>query len=283
MKNLLENHTTGLYVIATPIGNFLDISQRALNLLQNCDYVLCEDTRVTNRLLEFHGIKKSLKIYNDHSKDSDRARIMGDLQKGKLIALVSDAGTPLISDPGYKLIKQVKNSNLFCSTIPGACSPIAALSVSAMPSDDFHFMGFFPQKESEINNVLKQMIFSKTTLIFFESAKRLVKSLEKIAGEFAEMEVSIVRELTKNFETSKKDTAQKMLEFYRENQPKGEIIILCDTRTIGNDCGLVRIAVDELIEKFSALVSSRDLAKVIADMSNVSKKEIYDKIVKNKN
>ena len=190
-----------LYIVPTPIGNLEDITMRALRILREVDWLACEDTRITANLLNMYDIQdKKMLIYNDYASDAIKNKIISLLDAGKSVALVSDAGTPLVSDPGYKLIQMVKSMGHKVNVLPGACSVITALLLSGMPTDKFCFVGFPPNKSGKRQNFFAKLIHANGTLIFFERASRCKDFLEDALSIFGNRKVAIVREMTKIYE-----------------------------------------------------------------------------------
>lgn len=211
-----------MYIISTPIGNKDDITIRALTTIRDMDYIFCEDTRYTNKLLEQHGIKKSLFVYNDFSSDKERQKIIKLLLENKKVGLVSDAGTPLISDPGYKLVKECRKHNIKTYAICGASAVLVSLVVSGMPTDKFLFYGFVEKKE------LEQLKYRNETVILYESPKRILFLLQDILSIIGNIEVCVCRELTKIHEEVKNGSCSEILEYFKNNPQniKGEFVIL---------------------------------------------------------
>lgn len=187
----------GLYIVATPIGNLADISLRALATLAGADYVLCEDTRVTAKLFNRYQISTILKPYHDHNAAKVRPGILKDLQNGAAIALVSDAGTPLISDPGWKLVREARSAGCQVTVVPGASAPLAAMTLSGLPSDRFMFCGFLPPRSAARRTVFGELAGVAATLIFFETAARIGAALADLSAVLGERRIVIARELTK--------------------------------------------------------------------------------------
>lgn len=217
----------GLYCVATPIGNLADISLRALKTLAAADLILCEDTRITRRLLAHYGIKTRLEVYNEHSAASLREKLMERLGNGASIALVSDAGTPLISDPGYRLVSAARDAGHTVFSIPGASAAVAALSVAGLPTDTFLFAGFLPVKKAARKNRLDELKHVPATLILYESPRRLLATLTDCLDVLGKRKAAIARELTKAFEETVTGTLLELYEdFAARDQVKGEIVIL---------------------------------------------------------
>ncbi len=282
LSSILSNckQEAGLYIVSTPIGNIYDITIRALQILSNVDIILCEDTRTTHKLLENYNLKKTLICYNDHSTDKDRNRIIDGIKQGQSYAIVSDAGTPLISDPGYKLVRLISENNLKIIPIPGACAAIAALTVSSLPSDQFYFLGFLPAKTHSRIGVLKNIKHINTTIIIYETARRLVDSLNDISSCLGNIPVCVVRELTKTYEEKKYGNLQDIIKYYSDNEPKGECVIIIDNHQKEN---FTDVQINELIINSLKTLSAKDTASTLAEITGLSKKDIYDKVLKIKN
>jgi len=219
-------YVPGLYLIATPIGNLEDISFRALYLLNRADIIACEDTRVTKKLCAHYGIKKTLISCHEHNFSKVCPELLKSIEEGKIVVYVTDAGMPLISDPGFELVQHCRNRNLYVTVIPGASAPLSALVLSGLPCHEFYFAGFLPPKAMARKNKLKDLLTLGSTLIFFESPNRLVASLEAIAHLRPEIKVAVARELTKIFEEVRTGTAEELLAHYQIHRPKGEIVLL---------------------------------------------------------
>ncbi|NKF52203.1 16S rRNA (cytidine(1402)-2'-O)-methyltransferase [Shewanella sp. WXL01] len=222
--------TTALYIVPTPIGNLDDISTRALDVLKHVNLIACEDTRHSGKLLSHFGIETRKTALHDHN-ERDRAKwIVSQLAEGHSVALISDAGTPLISDPGYHLVNHVREAGHRVIPLPGACAAITALSGSGLPSDRFSFEGFLPAKEKSRLDKLNALKEDPRTLIFYESPHRIVHSLESIVTAFgSEREIVMARELTKTFETFLSGSAADVLQTVKDdaNQQRGEIVLMC--------------------------------------------------------
>ncbi len=275
-QNFKQNQIVpALYIVATPIGNLGDITLRAINILQQCDFVVCEDSRVTSRLLDYLEIKKPFIIYNDHSDNFAREKILNQILQGKSLALVSDAGTPLISDPGYKLVEFLLKNNCQILSVPGACSAIAALSVSGIASDRFMFVGFIPTNSKE--NFFKDLIDIKSTLIFFETSNRLVSSLEIMLKIFGNRTAAVAREITKLYEETKKADLQSLIKHYQENPAKGEIVIVLAPLAKNSEINFEEI--DQKLKLGMEKFKPKDLAAMVADEFGVNKKFVYQRML----
>ena len=253
---------SGLYVVATPIGNLADMSQRAIAVLDAAEIVAVEDSRVTGKLLHHLGLKKKMRRYNDHSSTNDRESLIAAARDG-VVALVSDAGTPLISDPGYKLVRAARDAGVPVYTIPGASAVIAALSISGLPTDRFLFSGFLPNKAKARADALLELASIKATLVFYESGPRLAASLETIAQLYGEREVAVARELTKKFEEVVTGTAAELAARYAAQEPKGEIVLIIGPplEDAVVDAGDVDAALREALQSMSAAKAAGAIAK----------------------
>lgn len=272
-----NNHPTvnlqpGLYLVATPIGNLRDITLRALETLQAADLVACEDTRVTAKLMNAYSIKKKLIVYNDHATDRQRDAILDALAAGQSVALVSDAGMPMISDPGYRLVKEATERGFYVTSLPGPSAPLMALQLSGLPSDAFSFIGFLPAKNEARKARLRDWMNVPGTLLVFETGPRLISSLETIAECLGNREICVARELTKIFEEIRHGIVNEVLQHYRENgPPKGEIVIVIAAAKDEDAAP----DIDDLLQQALTLMSVRDAAAHVAEMTGQPKKEIY--------
>lgn len=215
----------GLYIVATPIGNLGDVTRRAIDVLSRCAVIACEDTRVTGKLLHHLGIKRPLRRYDDHASDAAREALLGEMTRGA-VALVSDAGTPLISDPGYRLVREARARGIAVTTIPGASALLAALTLAGLPTDRFLFAGFLPSKDKARGDVLAELASVPATLVFYETGPRLVASLAAMAGIMPGRDIAVARELTKLHEECRTGTAEELAAHYTDHPPKGEIVLL---------------------------------------------------------
>lgn len=215
----------GIYIVATPIGNLGDITLRAIAVLAGAGLIACEDTRVAGKLLKHLGIKSRLQRLDDHAPPEVRARII-DEARHRPVALVSDAGTPLISDPGYRLVREARAAGVTVTSIPGPCAAIAALAMAGLPSDRFLFAGFLPVKDKARTDALAALAGIEATLVFYETAPRLERSLLAIADLWPTREVAVAREITKLHEECRSGTAAALAEHYAAHPPRGEIALL---------------------------------------------------------
>ncbi len=221
------NHalSPGLYIVATPIGNLGDITLRAIEVLKNVSAVACEDTRITGRLLHHLGIKQRLIRYDDHADANARDGLLA-MMAGEAVALVSDAGTPLVSDPGYRLVRAARELGIAVTSLPGPSAAIVGITLSGLPSDRFLFAGFLPPKEKARADVLGELAGVPATLVFYETAPRLTDALATIAATLPGREVAVARELTKLFEECRSGSPEELIAHYTEHPPRGEIVLM---------------------------------------------------------
>ena len=268
----------GLFIVATPIGNASDITLRALEILGQVDLIACEDTRVSAKLLAIHGITTKRLAYHDHNADRMRPQLLARLAAGERIALISDAGTPLISDPGYKLVRDAVAAGLRVHTAPGASAALAALVLSGLPSNRFLFAGFLDAKSLARRRELTELSRLEATLIFYESAPRLAASLNDMAEILGDRPAAVARELTKLFEEVARDGLVALARRYAEaGPPKGEIVIV-----VGPPFDAPPAAeedIDALLKEALGRASVRDAAAEIAARLGLPKREVYARAV----
>ncbi|MBA17492.1 MAG: 16S rRNA (cytidine(1402)-2'-O)-methyltransferase [Sphingomonas sp.] len=215
----------GLYIVATPIGNLGDISPRAAEILKNADIVAVEDSRVTARLLQHIGTKRPMTPYHDHNAESVRPGLIARMAS-EAVALVSDAGTPLISDPGYKLVRDARAAGHAVVTIPGPCAAVAALTLAGLPTDRFFFLGFLPAKQQARAEAIAEVAAIRATLILYESGPRLSACLSALAEGLGDREAAVAREISKKFEECVTGSLSQLAERYADTPPKGEIVVI---------------------------------------------------------
>lgn len=261
----------GLYIVATPVGNLGDITLRALEVLKGVEAVACEDTRIAGKLLHHLGISQRLIRYDDHASAAQREALLT-LAETRPVALVSDAGTPLIADPGFKLVREARRRGIMTTALPGASAAVLALVVSGLPSDRFLFAGFLPPRESARRKVLAELAPVRTTLVFYETGPRLTAALAAIGEELPGREVAVARELTKLFEECRTGTAVELADHYRAHPPKGEIVLLVgpphEDRPGDAD-------VDALLRDALALAKPSQAAAEIARRTGIDRKMLY--------
>ena len=265
-----------LFIVATRMGYLGDISLRALEVLKSADTIYCEDTRHSRKLLDRHGISTHLQAYHEHNAEKVRPIILRKLDDGKKLALISDAGTPLISDPGYKLVSETRDAGITVTPIPGACAAITALSAAGLPSNQFFFAGFLPPKQQARCKALTNLTHIPGTLIFYESPKRLSKMLIDAAECLGpEREAVIGRELTKQFEEFRKGSLGTLAaEYTAEDNPKGEIVVLIGTAP-ASDKAWNDEAVIALLRRALQDSSIKQAAADVAEHTGLAKRDCY--------
>ncbi len=265
-----------LYVVATPIGNLSDISARAREVLSEVSAICAEDTRHTKSMLQAYSIDKPLIALHEHNESDIAWKLVERLKTGDSLALVSDAGTPLVSDPGYRLVREVREAGFTVSPVPGACAAIAALSVAGIPSDRFCFEGFLPAKSSGRRERLQNLAREPRTLVFYESSHRIEESLtDFVAILGADREAAVARELTKLFETVLGNTLGGLLEKVQqdENQRKGEFVII--VRGCEDDTSVALAEGQRLYAKLVEHMKPSQAAKLAAELSGAPRKALY--------
>lgn len=267
------------YIIPSPIGNLDDITIRAKKILNELDFIVVENKKVTSRLLNALDIKKNKIItYNDNSTSKDRAKIITLIKKGQTGGLISDSGTPLISDPGFKLTTEIINNNFRLISLPGPTSVITALAGSGLSTDSFQFFGFFPRKKNEQLNILKKVKVCDGTSIFFESPKRLLATLETIQNNLNnQAKVCVAKELTKIHEAYIRGSSSEVLRYFTENQEiiKGEFILLINVVPDSID----KNTADEIFKILKNDVSIKVIAKLASSITDISKNELYKRFL----
>ena len=265
----------GLYIVATPIGNLGDISQRALDTLKGVDVIACEDTRVTGVLLQRISIATPMTPYHDHNADRVRPQLIGRLQAGEAVALVSDAGTPLISDPGYKLVRECAALGIATIPLPGPSALLAALTVAALPTDQVMFAGFLPAKSGVRKDTLMSLKTLRATLVFYEAPPRLTESLAAMTAVLGPRDAAVCRELTKLHEEIRRGTLQELADAYAtEATPKGEVVVVVAGAPA--DQGVVDdAALEEALLAALKTMSVRDAAAAVAEALNQPRRTIY--------
>ena len=262
----------GLHIVATPIGNLGDLSPRAADTLRRADRILVEDTRITAKLLAHIGAKVPMTRYDDHSSESAREAIVARLAQ-EAIALVSDAGTPLISDPGFKLVRAARAAGHAVHTVPGQCAAIAALTLAGLPTDRFLFLGFLPAKAKARRDAIDEIATVRATLILYESGQRLSETLLALAGQLGPREAAIARELTKLHEECVTGTLTELAQRYADAIPKGEIVIVIGPASEAEAVSDERI--DALLDNALARLSPSRAAAEVAEQLNIPRKRVY--------
>lgn len=267
----------GLYITATPIGNASDITLRALNVLRQCDAIVAEDTRVTAKLLAIYGISRPLLVYNDHNGPQVRPKLLQRLKDGAKLALVSDAGTPLVSDPGHRLVRAARDEGIAVFPVPGASAPLSALVAAGLPSDTFLFAGFLPSKDGERRTRLTQLRNVPATLVFFESPRRLADSLLEMAAVFGPRKAVVARELTKLHEEIKEGPLDVLAAFYAGCEPpKGEVTLVVGPPAEDQSAIDTR-QIDALLDQALPFMPVKAAAALIAEATGAPRRAVYER------
>lgn len=273
----------GLYIVATPIGNISDISERGKGVLQEADIVVCEDTRVTKKLLGLLNIGFSGKKFitlHDHNEQDKAQEVIDFVNEGLIVAQVSDAGSPLISDPGYKLIRRCHEQNVPFTVVPGCCAIVCALQMSGLPTNRFMFAGFIPNKDKARKDLFRELAPVNTTLVFYETAPRLLKTLAAAADVFKEREFAVAREITKVYEECQIGLAADLIAHFEKNPPKGEIVFMVapPLEKLAEDIDIEAI----LTEKMKNMPLKSAVTETVKEYK-LNKNEVYRLAVKLKN
>jgi 16S rRNA (cytidine1402-2'-O)-methyltransferase len=268
-----QSLSPGLYVVATPIGNARDVTLRALDVLAGADLIAAEDTRVTSKLLAIFAISRPLTAYNDHNGPRERPRLLAKLKEGARIALVSDAGTPLVSDPGFKLVREALAEGIAVQVLPGASAPLAALTLSGLPSDRFLFAGFLSAKSGERRSTLSELKGVRASLVFFESPQRLAESLADLAAMLGPRPAAVTRELTKLHEEVRRGDLEELARHYASAEPpRGEItLVVGPPEEAATDFARVDAALDMALEHMPV----RAAVDLVSAMLEAPRREVY--------
>lgn len=266
-----------LFLVSTPIGNLADITFRAIETLAFCDYILCEDTRYSQRLFQHYKIEKPCYSFHKFNETKKEESLIKDLKAGKNIALVSDAGTPGISDPGEQLVKRCVEENIPVTSIPGPCAAVAALSCSGLSTNQFQFYGFLPKTENALKNALISLLQYEGTTVCYESPKRITNVLEVLSSLAPARKLAIARELTKMHEQIIRGTAEELLKACQEGV-KGEIVLLIAGNDSANSADWQNMSPEEHVEYLEQTysLSRRDAIKMAASLRGESKRQIYN-------
>lgn len=267
--------SSGLYIVATPIGNLGDVTLRSIDILQRCDVIACEDTRVTGKLLKHLGISGKMRRYDDHSDDHARGKLL-ELMRSDAVALVSDAGTPLISDPGYRLVRDAREQGIPVTSLPGPCAAVTGLTLSGLPNDRFLFAGFLPAKDKARLDTLAGLAAVPATLIFYETGPRLVKSLHALDSVLPGRTVSVARELTKLHEECRTGSPAALADHYTVHPPKGEIVLMVAPP---GDEGLDTGDPDDLLREALAEMKASQAAAHVARITGIDRKTLYARAI----
>ncbi len=266
----------GLYLVATPIGNLRDITIRALETLASADVIACEDTRVTRKLLDHYGIATPLTPYHDHNAASARPKLLARIASGQAVALVSDAGTPMISDPGFKLVRAARDAGHIVTSLPGPSASLAALTNAGLPTDRFFFEGFLPAKAGQRKERIGELARIPATLVLFESGPRLADTLSALASGFGGRPAAICRELTKLHEEVRADTlAQLARDYAQGSETRGEIVIVIAPPP--DEAPPDANELDAIIRGSLKRLSLKDAVSEVAQSTGVPRREVYQR------
>ena len=279
----MQSLESAIYIVATPIGNLSDITIRGLDVLRGVDFIAAEDTRHTRRLLDHHGISAKLVAYHEHNEAEKSLYLISEVQQGRSIALVSDAGTPLISDPGHTLVSLAKKEGVKVIPVPGPSAIIAALSASGLPCGKFIFEGFLPVKQKAKRDLLELFRYEARTVVFYESPHRILSSLEVLASLFPGRHLAIARELTKRFETITSGLTEELQSWTLadDNQQKGEFVLVLSGASKQGDEDLV--SQERLLSRLMEYLPPKKAIQVVTEFYGGDKKALYDKAVSIRN
>jgi 16S rRNA (cytidine1402-2'-O)-methyltransferase len=264
----------GLYLVATPIGNLGDITLRALQTLAAADLIACEDTRITRRLAERYGLRAALTAYHEHNADAARPKLLAALAQGQTLALVSDAGTPLISDPGYRLVREVTAAGYPVTALPGPSSVLAALCVAGLPTDRFFFEGFLPPKQAARQTRIAELSRVDATLVLFETGPRIAAALRDLAGGLGDREAAICRELTKLHEEVRRGPLPVLAQDADALETRGEFVVVIGPPTEDADA-ISADDLDVMLREALAARSLRDAVDAVSELSRRPRREVY--------
>ncbi len=267
----------GLYIVSTPIGNLRDLTFRAMDVLEACDLLLAEDTRVAGKLLKAYGLSKKIERYDDYAGERARPKIMAALQAGQRVALISDAGTPLVSDPGYRLVREAALLGLAVFPIPGASAVLAGLAVAGLPTDRFLFAGFPPPKSGARRTMFEELAGVRATLVFYETGPRLAESLADMAAVFGgAREAAVARELTKLYETTYRGALESLAADPKLAAPKGEIVVLVGPgREEVAGAAEAEAALTDALRRLSPSEAAAEVAKALG----LNRRELYRRAI----
>ena len=276
MNHKLVKLEPGLYLVATPLGSARDITLRALDILASADVLAAEDTRTARKLLDIHGVPlegRRIISYHDHSNAGDRQRVLNNINEGKSVAYISEAGTPLIADPGYQLVRDARQENMAVLSAPGPTACIAALTIAGLPTDQFHFAGFLSPQQTARQKSLVELMLLRATLVLYESPKRLnalLADIEIVGG--SERQIAVCRELTKKFEDVQIGPVNALRTFYEEKPAKGEIVVLIGA---GQDAKVDENDLEAALVQAMLSLRVKDAADTVAGAYGLPRREIY--------
>ncbi|MDH5710432.1 MAG: 16S rRNA (cytidine(1402)-2'-O)-methyltransferase [Gammaproteobacteria bacterium] len=283
IKNPYAVGTGTLYIVATPIGNLGDISTRAIEMLKLVEVIAAEDTRHSQRLLSYLGISTHMQAYHEHNEEQQAGRLIARLLQGESVAIISDAGTPLVSDPGYRLVAQAHEQGIKVVPIPGSCAAIAAMSAAGLPSDHFCFEGFPPARQAARLKYLQLLSEESRTMVFYISCHRVVETLEDMKAVFGQQRpATFARELTKTYETIRKASLGELCAWVAEDemQSKGEMVLVVSGSVKEKS---VHPLLDEILQALVDELPIKQAAKIASKITGVNKNELYEAAIKLKN
>ncbi|WP_314558127.1 16S rRNA (cytidine(1402)-2'-O)-methyltransferase [uncultured Parvimonas sp.] len=267
---------SNIYFVPTPIGNMKDITLRALEVLENSDIIYCEDTRNSQNLLKFHNINTKLISYHKFNESERVEEIISNIENGKTVSVISDAGMPIINDPGFVILQEVIKKGISYEILPGACALINGICGSGFDATNFVYMGFVPKTESEREKFFKNFKDMNVTGIFYESPHRLLKTLKSLYAQFGNINVCICRELTKLFEEYKRGCIDEIISYYEEKGVKGEIVLVIEKIVDEKETFDVS---NEIFKLKKEGYSNKDIVKILKDNFNISKNEAYELVL----
>ncbi|RXJ00894.1 16S rRNA (cytidine(1402)-2'-O)-methyltransferase [Anaerobacillus alkaliphilus] len=279
-KSFHNEEAGALYLVPTPIGNLEDITYRALQVLKTVDIIAAEDTRQTKKLCNHFEITTKLVSYHDHNKQSSGSRLVEEIQTGKKVALVSDAGMPAISDPGYELVVSCIQENIPVIPLPGANAALPALVASGFPTENFYFYGFLNRQKKDKKKQLDTLKNIQCPIIFYESPHRLKETLQTILEQLGDRKISVCRELTKKFEEFIRGHVSEVIDHYTKEDPRGEYCLIlegaADEAIVNDDIWWTDLTIEQHIEHYIAIqLSSKEAIKQVAKDRNLQKREVY--------
>jgi len=267
---------SNIYFVPTPIGNMKDITLRALEVLENSDIIYCEDTRNSQNLLKFHNINTKLISYHKFNESERVEEIISNIENGKTVSVISDAGMPIINDPGFVILQEVIKKGISYEILPGACALINGICGSGFDATNFVYMGFVPKTESEREKFFKNFKDMSVTGIFYESPHRLLKTLKSLYAQFGNINVCVCRELTKLFEEYKRGCIDEIISYYEEKGVKGEIVLVIEKIVDKKEAFDVA---NEILKFKKEGYSNKDIVKILKDNFNISKNEAYELVL----
>jgi hypothetical protein len=276
LRGYIMERVSNIYFVPTPIGNMKDITLRALEVLENSDIIYCEDTRNSQNLLKFHNINTKLISYHKFNESERVEEIISNIENGKTVSVISDAGMPIINDPGFVILQEVIKKGISYEILPGACALINGICGSGFDVTNFVYMGFVPKTESEREKFFKNFKDMSVTGIFYESPHRLLKTLKSLYAQFGNINVCVCRELTKLFEEYKRGCINEIISYYEEKGVKGEIVLVIEKIVDKKEAFDVA---NEILKFKKEGYSNKDIVKILKDNFNISKNEAYELVL----